>query len=498
MGIKNWGVKMSLENLNGKIISEGITFDDVLIVPNYSEVLPSEVNTTTKLTKDIELNIPLISAAMDTVTESKLAIEMARAGGIGIIHKNLSIEDQAMEVQKVKRNVSGFVTDPITIKSETKVSKANELMGMYKISGLPVVDENNKLIGIVTNRDLKYFYDYEESVSKIMTTKNLITGNPQTSLDEAKNIMIKNKIEKLPIVDNDYKIVGLITTKDIDKAIDYPNACKDKKGRLRVGAAIGVSVDVFERAEALVNAQVDVLVIDSAHGNSKGIIEVVKRLRSTYPKLNLIAGNICTADAAKNLYEAGANAVKVGVGPGSICTTRVVTGVGVPQITAINNIYNYAKDKDLTVIADGGMKYSGDIVKALVAGANCVMLGSIFAGTTESPGEEIILNGKKYKSYVGMGSIAAMKRGSSDRYFQKGAKKLVPEGIEGRVAFKGKVRDVIFQLIGGLKSGMGYAGAKTIENLINDTKFVKVSSASLVESHPHDVEIAKEAPNYNK
>ncbi|ALX70372.1 IMP dehydrogenase [Spiroplasma turonicum] len=489
---------MSLENLNGKIISEGITFDDVLIVPNYSEVLPSEVNTTTKLTKDIELNIPLISAAMDTVTESKLAIEMARAGGIGIIHKNLSIEDQAMEVQKVKRNVSGFVTDPITIKSETKVSKANELMGMYKISGLPVVDENNKLIGIVTNRDLKYFYDYEESVSKIMTTKNLITGNPQTSLDEAKNIMIKNKIEKLPIVDNDYKIVGLITTKDIDKAIDYPNACKDKKGRLRVGAAIGVSVDVFERAEALVNAQVDVLVIDSAHGNSKGIIEVVKRLRSTYPKLNLIAGNICTADAAKNLYEAGANAVKVGVGPGSICTTRVVTGVGVPQITAINNIYNYAKDKDLTVIADGGMKYSGDIVKALVAGANCVMLGSIFAGTTESPGEEIILNGKKYKSYVGMGSIAAMKRGSSDRYFQKGAKKLVPEGIEGRVAFKGKVRDVIFQLIGGLKSGMGYAGAKTIENLINDTKFVKVSSASLVESHPHDVEIAKEAPNYNK
>ncbi|AKX33768.1 inosine 5'-monophosphate dehydrogenase [Spiroplasma litorale] len=489
---------MSIDNLNDKIVSEGITFDDVLIVPRYSEVLPNDVITKTKLTNEIELNIPIISAAMDTVTESKLAIEMARAGGIGIIHKNLSIEDQAMEVQKVKRNVSGFVTDPITISSDTKVSKANEIMGMYKISGLPVVDKDNKLIGIVTNRDLKYFYDVEEPVSKIMTTKNIITGNPKTTLDEAKEIMVKNKIEKLPIVNENYKIVGLITTKDIDKAIDYPNACKDKKGRLRVGAAVSVTPDFMDRTDALVKAQVDVLVVDSAHGNSKGIIDVVKKIRHKYPTLNIIAGNICTADAAKNLHEAGANAVKVGVGPGSICTTRVVTGIGVPQITAINDIYNYSKDKNLTVIADGGIKYSGDIVKALVAGADCVMLGSIFAGTSESPGEEIILNGKKYKSYVGMGSIAAMKRGSSDRYFQKGAKKLVPEGIEGRVPFKGKVKDVIFQLIGGLKSGMGYTGSKTIDDLIKNAKFVKVSSASLIESHPHDIEIAKEAPNYNK
>ncbi|WP_094048113.1 IMP dehydrogenase [Spiroplasma corruscae] len=489
---------MDLDNLNGKIISSGITFDDVLIVPNYSEVLPSDVITKTKLTKDIELNIPIISAAMDTVTESRLAIEMARAGGLGVIHKNLSIEDQAIEVQKVKRNVSGFVTDPITINSNTKVSRANELMGLYKISGLPVVDENNKLIGIVTNRDLKYFYDFDSPVNAIMTTKNLITGNSMTSLDEAKDIMVKNKIEKLPIVDDNYKIIGLITTKDIDKAIDYPNACKDKKGRLRVAAAIGVSSDYMDRADALIEAQVDALVIDSAHGNSEGIINVVKEIRKKYDSINIIAGNICTADAAKNLYEAGANAVKVGVGPGSICTTRVVTGVGVPQITAINDIYNYAKDLDLTVIADGGIKYSGDIVKAIAAGANCVMLGSIFAGTVESPGEEIILNGKKYKSYIGMGSIAAMKRGSSDRYFQKGAKKLVPEGIEGRVPFKGKVKDVIFQLIGGLRSGMGYTGSKTIEVLMNETKFVKVTSASLIESHPHDIEIAKEAPNYNK
>ncbi|QHX37021.1 IMP dehydrogenase [Spiroplasma sp. BIUS-1] len=489
---------MNKNDLNGKIISEGITFDDVLLVPGYSEVLPSEVSLKTKLTKNIELNIPLISSAMDTVTESRLAIEMARSGGIGIIHKNLTIEEQVLEVQKVKRNESGFITDPITILKDTTVEKANDIMATYKISGLPVVDEDQKLIGIVTNRDLKYFEDFQSKVEVIMTKENLITGNPSTSLEQAKAILLKNRIEKLPIVDENNVLTGLITTKDIDKAIDHPNACKDSKGRLRVGAAVGVSADCMERVDALVKAQVDVIVVDSAHGHSKGILDVIKSIREKYKDLDIIAGNICTPEGAKALYEAGADGVKVGVGPGSICTTRVVAGVGVPQITAINEVFNWAQGKDVTIIADGGIKYSGDIVKALAAGAHSVMMGSIFAGTEESPGEEIIANGKKYKTYVGMGSLAAMKRGSSDRYFQKGAKKLVPEGIEARVPFKGKMREVIFQLMGGLKSGMGYTGSEGIEQLRLNTKFVKITSASLKESHPHDVELTKEAPNYNK
>lgn len=489
---------MEENNLNGKIISEGITYDDILLVPAYSDVLPNEVNLKTKLTKNIELNIPILSAAMDTVTESALAIEIARAGGIGVIHKNLTIEDQALEVQKVKRNESGFITDPITIQKTTTVATANKIMATYKISGLPVVDDNKKLIGIVTNRDLKYFEDFSAIVEKIMTKENLITGTAKTTLDEAKQIMLKNKIEKLPIVDSSNNLTGLITTKDIDKAIDHPNACKDQKGRLRVAAAIGVNSDTMTRVDALIKAEIDVLVVDSAHGHSKGIIETVKAIKTKYPTIDIIAGNIATAKAAKDLFDAGADAVKIGIGPGSICTTRIIAGVGVPQVSAINEVYHWAKDKDVTIIADGGIKYSGDIVKALAAGAHSVMLGSIFAGTEESPGEEIIVHGKKYKTYVGMGSLSAMKRGSSDRYFQKDSKKLVPEGIEARVPFKGKLKDVIFQLVGGLRSGMGYTGSKDIEELRHKSKFVKITNASLKESHPHDVEITKEAPNYNK
>ncbi|WDA54400.1 MAG: Inosine-5'-monophosphate dehydrogenase [Spiroplasma endosymbiont of Drosophila atripex] len=486
------------KDLNQKIICEGITFDDVLLVLGYSEVLPNQVSLKTKLTNKIELNIPILSAAMDTVTESDLAIAMARVGGIGIIHKNLSIAEQALEVQKVKRNESGFITDPITIGVQTLISEAKSIMSTYRISGLPVVNEENQLIGIVTNRDLKYLDNDNALVKNIMTTKNLIVGDKTTTIEQAKQVMLKNKIEKLPIVGSNNKLIGLITTKDIDKAIDYPNACKDDQGRLRVGAAVGVGEDTLARVEALVKAKVDVLVVDSAHGHSLGILKTVKIIRKTYPKLDIIAGNICTAVGAQALYEAGANCIKVGVGPGSICTTRIIAGVGVPQITAINDVYNWAKNKNVTVIADGGIKYSGDIVKAIAAGSNCVMLGSILAGTEESPGEEIIVNGKKYKNYVGMGSLVAMKRGSSDRYFQKGIKKLVPEGIEARVPFKGKVQDVVFQLVGGIRSGMGYVGAKNILSLIQDSKFVKISSAGLRESHPHDVELTKEAPNYNK
>ncbi|WP_339048667.1 IMP dehydrogenase [Spiroplasma endosymbiont of Colias croceus] len=486
------------KDLNQKIICEGITFDDVLLVPGYSEVLPNQVSLKTKLTNKIELNIPILSAAMDTVTESDLAIAMARVGGIGIIHKNLSIAEQALEVQKVKRNESGFITDPITIGVQTLISEAKSIVSTYRISGLPVVNEENQLIGIVTNRDLKYLDNDNALVKNIMTTKNLIVGDKTTTIEQAKQVMLKNKIEKLPIVGSNNKLIGLITTKDIDKAIDYPNACKDDQGQLRVGAAVGVGEDTLARVEALVKAKVDVLVVDSAHGHSLGILKTVKVIRKTYPKLDIIAGNICTAAGAQALYEAGANCIKVGVGPGSICTTRIIAGVGVPQITAINDVYNWAKNKNVTVIADGGIKYSGDIVKAIAAGSNCVMLGSILAGTEESPGEEIIVNGKKYKNYVCMGSLVAMKRGSSDRYFQKGIKKLVPEGIEARVPFKGKVQDVVFQLVGGIRSGMGYVGAKNILSLIQDSKFVKISSAGLRESHPHDVELTKEAPNYNK
>ncbi|QGS52321.1 IMP dehydrogenase [Spiroplasma tabanidicola] len=489
---------MNKDNLFGKIIGEGITFDDVLLVPNYSEVLPNEVSLKTQLTPKITLNMPVISAAMDTVTEADLAIAMAREGGLGIIHKNLTIEEQALEVSKVKRNESGFIKDPITVFKNNTIEEAMKIMSTYKVSGLPVIDDNKKLIGIITNRDIKYIKSTNFIVEEVMTKEGLITGTPETTIEEAKQIMVKNKIEKLPIIDKEGTIKGLITTKDIDKAISYPYACKDQQGRLRAGAAVGVGEDTMPRVKALVEAGVDVIVVDSAHGHSKSILEVIKNIRKRYPDLNIIGGNVCTASGAKALYEAGANSVKVGVGPGSICTTRVVAGVGVPQISAINEVYEWAKDKDVTIVADGGIKYSGDIVKALAAGANCVMLGSIFAGTEESPGEEIIANGKKYKTYVGMGSLAAMSRGSKDRYFQKDAKKLVPEGIEGRVPFKGHAKDVIFQLNGGLRSGMGYTGSKDIDDLRHNTKFVKITSASLRESHPHDVELTKESPNYNK
>lgn len=485
-------------DLNKKIICEAITFDDVLLVPAFSTVLPKDVSLKTKLTNNIELNIPILSAAMDTVTESELAIAIARVGGIGIIHKNLTITEQTLEVQKVKRNESGFINDPITVHAKTLISEAKQIMSTYRISGLPVVNKEKQLIGIVTNRDLKYLDNDTLLVENVMTTKNLIVGNQKTTLEQAKQIMLKNKIEKLPIIKSNNKLIGLITTKDIDKAIDYPNACKDEQGRLRVGAAVGIGEDTLIRVEALVNAKIDILVVDSAHGHSLEILNTVKKIRKIYPKLDIIAGNICTASGAQALYEAGANCIKVGVGPDSICTTRIIAGVGVPQITAINDVYNWAKNKNVTIIADGGIKYSGDIVKAIAAAANCVMLGSILAGSEESPGEEIIVNGKKYKNYVGMGSLAAMRRGSGDRYFQKGNKKLVPEGIEARVPFKGKVQDVIFQLVGGIKSGMGYVGAKNINALIANTKFVKISNASLKESHPHDVELTKEAPNYNK
>lgn len=488
---------MNTNNLNGKIISDGITFDDVLLVPAYSNVLPSDVSLKTKLTKNIELNIPIISAAMDTVTESELAIAMARAGGIGIIHKNLTIEEQALEVSKVKRNESGFITDPITVFKSTSIREALEILATYKISGLPVVDEAKKLIGIVTNRDLRDI-EGRQTVEEIMTKTNLITGQQGITLEAAKKIMLNHKIEKLPLVDNQNNLVGLVTTKDVFKARDFPNACKDKQGRLRVGAAVGVAPETMSRVEALVNAEVDVIVVDSAHGHSEGILNTVREMKAKYPKLEIIAGNICTAAGAEALYQAGASCVKIGIGPGSICTTRVIAGVGVPQITAINDVFNWAQGKDVCLIADGGIKYSGDIVKALAAGAHSVMLGSIFAGTEETPGEEIIVSGKKYKTYVGMGSMVAMKRGSRDRYFQKDAKKLVPEGIEARVPFKGKLSEVIFQLIGGLRSGMGYTGSASIDQLRIDAKFVKITSASLKESHPHDVELTKEAPNYNK
>ncbi|AXK51443.1 IMP dehydrogenase [Spiroplasma alleghenense] len=484
-------------DLNGKIVATGVTFDDVLLIPAKSEVIPSEVNLQTKLTQKITLNIPFLSAAMDTVTESKLAIAIAREGGMGIIHKNLSIEKQAGEVEKVKRNESGFINDPITIGKTTTIAKADELMAYYRVSGFPVVDDKGLLIGIITNRDIAAANSFEDSVDSVMTKENIITAKPKISLDEAKKILIKNRIEKLPIVDEKNKLVGLITTKDVNNRNDYPNACKDEQGRLRVGAAVSTGVDTIDRVEALERAGVDVIVVDSAHGHSKGIIETVVQIRKKFPNLEIIAGNIVTKEAAKDLVAAGANCVKVGIGPGSICTTRVVAGVGVPQISAINDVASWCIANKIPVIADGGIKFSGDITKAIAAGANCVMLGSILAGTQESPGEELIVNGKKYKTYVGMGSIAAMKRGSSDRYFQKDAKKLVPEGIEGRVAFKGTVSEVIFQLIGGLRGGMGYTGSKTIVDLRDKAKFIKITNAGLKESHPHDIEITKEAPNYN-
>ncbi len=490
-----------MSNLNGKVVQTGLTFDDVLLVPQKSKVLPNEVSLKTKLTKNIELNVPIVSAAMDTVTESNLAISLARKGGLGFIHKNMSIEAQASEVDRVKRSESGMITNPITLSKDSTLKDAEDILSRYKISGLPVVEEDGTLVGIITNRDLKYRDLDDTPVKDVMTRENLITAPVGTNLENAKSILLGNRIEKLPIVDKENKLKGLITIKDIDNVINYPEACKDEKGRLRVGAAVGVGADTLDRVQALVDACVDVITIDSAHGHSEGVIKVVKNIRKAFPNLEIVAGNIVTPEAALELAKAGANAVKVGVGPGSICTTRVVAGVGVPQLTAVNDIYEALKNTDVCVIADGGIKLSGDIVKALAAGADTVMLGSLLAGTKESPGEEIIFQGRRFKSYIGMGSLKAMKRGSSDRYFQKGndknSKKLVPEGIEGRVAYKGELSDTIYQLCGGLKAGMGYCGTPTIEKLKTDSVFVRITNAGLKESHPHDVHITKEAPNYN-
>ena len=480
----------------GKIIGEGITFDDVLLVPAYSEVIPNQVNLETWLTKTIKLNIPMMSAGMDTVTEYRMAIAMARQGGIGIIHKNMSIEAQAEEVDKVKRSENGVITDPFSLTPEHTLADADSLMGKYRISGVPIT-EGRKLVGIITNRDLKFETDFTKKIKESMTSENLVTAPEGITLDEAKTILGKARKEKLPIVDKDFNLKGLITIKDIEKQIKYPLAAKDAQGRLLCGAGIGITANVLERAKALIEAHVDVLVLDSSHGHSANVIRCLHMLKEAYPDIPVIAGNVATKAAAKALIEAGADAVKVGIGPGSICTTRVVSGVGVPQISAIMNCYEAAKEYNVPVIADGGIKYSGDITKALAAGANVCMMGSIFAGCDESPGSFELYQGRKYKVYRGMGSIAAMENGSRDRYFQNDAKKLVPEGVEGRVAYKGYVEDTIFQLLGGLRSGMGLCGAADVETLKTTAEFMKISAASLKESHPHDIHITKEAPNYS-
>ncbi len=482
----------------GTIIGEGITFDDVLLVPQYSEVTPNMIDLTTNLTKKIKLNIPMMSAAMDTVTESKMAIAMARQGGIGIIHKNMSIEAQAEEVDKVKRSENGVITDPFYLSPEHTLRDADDLMAKFRISGVPIT-EGTKLVGIITNRDLKFETDFSKKIKESMTSKEdgLITAKVGITLEEAKAILAKARKEKLPIVDDDFNLRGLITIKDIEKQIKYPLSAKDDQGRLLCGAGVGITANMMERVEALVNAHVDVIVMDSAHGHSKNIIEAVKKVKAAYPDLQVIAGNIATGDAARALIEAGADAVKVGIGPGSICTTRIVAGIGVPQITAIMDCYAVAKEYGIPVIADGGIKYSGDITKALAAGGNVCMMGSMFAGCDEAPGTFELFQGRKYKVYRGMGSISAMENGSKDRYFQEGAKKLVPEGVEGRVAYKGSLEDMIFQLVGGIRSGMGYNGCPTIPELQERAKFVKISAASLKESHPHDIHITKEAPNYS-
>ncbi len=484
-----------------KIIKEGVTFDDVLLVPAYSEVLPHQVDVSTWLTKKIKLNIPLMSAGMDTVTEARMAIAMARQGGIGIIHKNMSIQQQVEEVDKAKRSENGVIIDPFYLTPEHYVYEANDLMAKYRISGVPIVKAGSKkLVGILTNRDLRFETDFNRKISEVMTTEKLITGPVGTTLEQAKGIMAKYRIEKLPLVDEDNNLAGLITIKDIEKMILYPNAAKDEHGRLLVGAALGITSDMLERAGALIKAGVDVLVIDTAHGHSRGVMEAVKRLKEVYPEVQLIAGNVATAEATVALIEAGADAVKVGIGPGSICTTRVVAGVGIPQITAICDCAEAARPYGIPIIADGGIKYSGDIVKAIIAGGYVCMMGGLFAGTEESPGDTELYQGRKYKVYRGMGSLGAMEKGSKDRYFQSGesdVSKLVPEGVEGRVAYKGKLQDTVYQMIGGLRAGMGYAGCATIEELRTKAKLIKITAASLQESHPHDIQITKEAPNYS-
>ena len=480
----------------GKIIGEGITFDDVLLVPAYSEVIPNQVDLSTWLTKKVKLNIPMMSAGMDTVTEHRMAIAMARQGGIGIIHKNMSIEEQADEVDKVKRSENGVITDPFFLSPEHTLADANDLMAKFRISGVPIT-EGKKLVGIITNRDLKFEEDFSRKIKECMTSEGLVTAREGVTLEEAKKILAKSRKEKLPIVDENFNLKGLITIKDIEKQIKYPLSAKDELGRLLCGAAVGITSNVMARVDALVKAHVDVVVVDSAHGHSANILRTVREIKDKYPDLQLIAGNVATGDARKARVEAGVDAVEVGIGPGSICTTRVVAGIGVPQITAIMDCYEAAKESGIPIIADGGIKYSGDMTKAIAAGANVCMMGSIFAGCDESPGEFELYQGRKYKVYRGMGSIAAMENGSKDRYFQEDAKKLVPEGVEGRVAYKGHVEDTVFQLVGGIRSGMGYCGAKDIETLKRTGKFVKISSASLKESHPHDIHITKEAPNYS-
>ncbi|HIX29503.1 MAG TPA: IMP dehydrogenase [Candidatus Blautia stercoravium] len=480
----------------GKIIGEGITFDDVLLVPAYSEVIPNQVELATWLTKKVKLNIPMMSAGMDTVTEHRMAIAMARQGGIGIIHKNMTIEEQAEEVDKVKRSENGVITDPFYLSPEHTLADANDLMAKFRISGVPIT-EGKKLVGIITNRDLKFEEDFSRKIKECMTSENLVTAKEGVTLEEAKKILAKSRKEKLPIVDDNFNLKGLITIKDIEKQIKYPLSAKDEQGRLLCGAAVGITANVMARVDALVNARVDVIVVDSAHGHSANIIKAVREIKEKYPDLQLIAGNVATGAATKALIEAGVDAVKVGIGPGSICTTRVVAGIGVPQITAVMDCYAAAKEYGIPIIADGGIKYSGDMTKAIAAGANVCMMGSIFAGCDESPGDFELYQGRKYKVYRGMGSISAMENGSKDRYFQQDAKKLVPEGVEGRVAYKGHVEDTVFQLIGGLRSGMGYCGAKDIETLKESGQFVKISAASLKESHPHDIHITKEAPNYS-
>ena len=479
------------------ILKEALTFDDVLLVPRESNVLPKEVDTSTYLTRKIKLNIPLMSAGMDTVTEHSMAIAIAREGGIGIIHKNMSIEEQVLEVDKVKRSEHGVIIDPFYLTKEKTLRDADDLMGRYRISGVPIVDENKKLIGILTNRDIRFEQDFSKKIEEAMTSENLITALEGVKLEEAQEILRQHKIEKLPIVDKNYILKGLITIKDIEKKIKFPNSATDENGRLLCGAAVGVTEDMMERVDALVSAHVDVIVIDTAHGHSGGVLTAISSVKEKYPELQVIAGNVATAEATRALIEAGVDCVKVGIGPGSICTTRVVAGVGVPQISAIMDCYEEAKKHNTPIIADGGIKYSGDLVKAIAAGGSVVMLGSLLAGTKESPGETILYRGRSFKSYRGMGSLASMEKGSKDRYFQEDAKKLVPEGVEGMVPYKGVASSLIFQMVGGLRAGMGYCGTKSIKELNENSTFVRITAAGLRESHPHDITITKEAPNYS-
>lgn len=480
----------------GTIIGDGITFDDVLLVPSYSEVIPNQVDLTTCLTKKIKLNIPLMSAGMDTVTEHRMAIAMARQGGIGIIHKNMSIEAQAEEVDKVKRSENGVITDPFFLSPDHRLKDADELMAKFRISGVPIT-EGRKLVGIITNRDLKFEEDFSRKIKECMTTEHLVTAKEGITMVEAKRILAKARVEKLPIVDDEFNLKGLITIKDIEKQIKYPSSAKDEQGRLLCGAGVGITANVLDRVAALIESKVDVVVLDSAHGHSSNVINCVRMIKEKYPDVQVVAGNVATGEATRALIEAGADAIKVGIGPGSICTTRVVAGIGVPQITAVMDCYAAAKEKGIPIIADGGIKYSGDVTKAIAAGGSVCMMGSMFAGCDESPGTFELYQGRKYKVYRGMGSIAAMENGSKDRYFQADAKKLVPEGVEGRVAYKGLVEDTVFQMLGGLRSGMGYCGAGDIKTLQETSRFMKISAASLKESHPHDIHITKEAPNYS-